>query len=134
YRALHNPPAENHDFLRPDALLVVVFVTDEDDCSADPNTDLFDPSKVSQYGALLSYRCTNYSIACASPTMMMPYADSGGNLNTMGTCADADPSVNKLIPVSKYINFFSKPAAAGGVKVDQHDVILVDITAPTNDV
>jgi hypothetical protein len=132
YRALKNPPAENHDFLRPDALLVVVFVTDEDDCSADPNTDLFDPSKTTQYGALLSYRCTNYSIACNG--MLMPYGDSGGNLAASMPCTDADPTVNKLVPVSKYINFFSKPAAGGGVKVDPHDVIMVDITAPTNDV
>jgi len=136
YRALKNPPQENHDFLRPDALLVVVLVTDEDDCSADPSTDLFDPSKVAQYGSLLSYRCTNYSIACGGPTMLMPYADSGGNLVTKYgmPCVDADPSVNKLIPIAKYQNFFAKSSAQGGIKVDPHDVIMVDITAPDNDV
>jgi hypothetical protein len=133
YRALHDPPPENHDFLRSDALLVVMWLTDEDDCSADPDTDLFDPS-ATQYGALQSYRCTNYSIACGDPPMLMPYGDSGGNLAASMPCQDADPSVNKLIPVSKYIDFFTKPASQGGIKADPHDVILAGISAPTNDV
>src|SRR5439155_6267293 len=49
YRALHDCETdatctipENLGFLRRDALLVVIFVTDEDDCSAPPDTDLFD--------------------------------------------------------------------------------------------
>jgi hypothetical protein len=135
YRALKNPPPENAGFLRPDALLVVVWVTDEDDCSADPNTDLFDPSAAKAmpppagYGTLASYRCTEFSIECNGS--LMPYADSGGAL--MG-CTDAAPSLNHLIPVSKYINFFSKPAGAGGIKVDPQDVILVDLTAPDSPV
>jgi hypothetical protein len=114
---------------------VIVLVTDEDDCSADPSTDLFDPSAAKAmpppmgYGALASYRCTNNSIACMSPTNLLPYADSGGN---QAPCMDADPSVNKLIPISRYINYFSKPAAQGGVKVNPQDVILVDITAPAD--
>ena len=33
-----------------------------------------------------------------------------------------------------YINFFTKPAAQGGVKVDPNDVILVGISAPTDPV
>ena len=32
------PPGEEPEFLRPDAILVVVVVSDEDDCSADPDT------------------------------------------------------------------------------------------------
>jgi hypothetical protein len=136
YRALHDPIATNQGFLRSDALLVIVLVTDEDDCSADPNTDLFDPSKIQPppngYGALLSYRCTNYSIACPSlqtPGNLLPYSDSGGN---QVPCQDADPMFNKLIPVSKYINYFTE--SNGGVKVDPTDVIFVDITAPDDTV
>src|SRR5688572_15379707 len=41
YRALHDPIPENAGFLRPTAILVVVFLTDEDDCSADLTSDLF---------------------------------------------------------------------------------------------
>jgi hypothetical protein len=35
----------------------------------------------------------------------MPYGASGGNLAASMPCQDADPSVNKLIPVSKYIDY-----------------------------
>ena len=43
YRVL-TTPAINPGFLRDDALLVVILMTDEDDCSAPPDTTLFDPS------------------------------------------------------------------------------------------
>jgi L-ascorbate metabolism protein UlaG (beta-lactamase superfamily) len=45
YQALHDVlpnDARNHSFLRSDALLAIVFVADEDDCSAPGDTDLFD--------------------------------------------------------------------------------------------
>ena len=130
YRALHDKPAENHDFLRDDALLVVVWVTDEDDCSADPTSDLFDPSKTAQYGALLSYRCTQYGIQCGSPPMSLPYGDSMG---IQAPCTSLPASAGgKLTDVNKYINFFKSPAGQGGVKVDPQDVILVGITAPSS--
>src|SRR5262249_13119377 len=45
YAALHNNLPENAGFLRPDALLAVLFVTDEDDSSAPPDTDMFDKNK-----------------------------------------------------------------------------------------
>ena len=44
-RRAHNNIAENAGFLRDDALLAVVFVTNEDDGSAPPDTDLFDRNK-----------------------------------------------------------------------------------------
>ena len=35
-------PAENQGFLRPDAYLAIVLVTNEDDCSASPGVPLYD--------------------------------------------------------------------------------------------
>ncbi|HZS40801.1 MAG TPA: hypothetical protein VFF06_28405 [Polyangia bacterium] len=136
YRALHDPIPENAGFLRDDALLAVVWLTDEDDCSADPNTDLFDPSPagVSKYGALLSYRCTNYGIECdapgtaTGPLSLMPYGDSGGPLAGCVPATQADGG--KLLDVSRYISFFTQPKANGGVKIDPNDVVLVGISAP----
>ncbi len=130
YRALHDKPAENHDFLRDDALLAVMWLTDEDDCSADPTSDLFDPSKTAQYGALLSYRCTQYGIQCGNPPMPLPYGDSGG---VQSPCWSLPPaSGGKLTDLDKYINYFTRPAAQGGVKTDPRDVILAGITAPSS--
>jgi hypothetical protein len=146
YRALHDQPAENHDFLRADALLVVVWVTDEDDdCSTDPNTDLFDPAQTANYGALLSYRGTQYGVMCnqGGNLALMPYGSSGGNLqpgcqaapNTSGNVTGMPASgQGKCYDVSRYVNFFSHAAGQGGVKVDPSDVILVAIDGDTGDV
>jgi hypothetical protein len=60
----------NPGFLRPDAALAVVMLTNEDDCTAPPDSDLFNPNMTSPadpYGALSSYRCTEFGIACDQP-------------------------------------------------------------------
>lgn len=50
----------NAGFLRPDALLAVVLLTDEDDCSVDPaNAEIFNQAS-SEYTGDLNLRCFNY--------------------------------------------------------------------------
>jgi hypothetical protein len=131
YRALHDPIPDNAGFLRSDAILAVVYVTDEDDCSATPTSDLFDPSTngVSMYGVLHSFRCTQFGVQCNGQPVP-PMSISGL------TGCQSLPTTNggKLIDVQKYIDFFSKPAAQGGVKVNPDDVILVGITAASDPV
>ena len=58
--------ADSQDFLREDALLLVVFVTDEDDCSskspglyADQQGDA-----CSELGVITSYRCFEHGVTC----------------------------------------------------------------------
>ena len=75
YQALKNPPA---GFLRDDAVLAVVFLTNEDDCSAPFDSDLFDESQSATYGYFNSYRCTRFGVAHGSPPILFPYSDSGG--------------------------------------------------------
>ncbi|MBA3500125.1 MAG: hypothetical protein H0T65_07125 [Deltaproteobacteria bacterium] len=60
-RALENANA-NPGFLRPDAKLGVIFLTDEDDCSA-KSADLFSPDPT--LGPLSSFRCTRFGVTCA---------------------------------------------------------------------
>ena len=133
YRALHDKIPENSGFLRSDAILAVVFVTDEDDCSAPDNTDLFvsNTQANAMYGVLHSFRCTQFGIQCGG----MPVPPMSVS-NLMG-CSSYDLGTNpagKLTDLNTYINFFTKPAAQGGVKVDPNDVILVGITAPSEPV
>ncbi len=59
--ALDNHP-DNSGFFRPDALLAVLLVTDEDDCSAS-DTGLFDPDD-SSLGPINSFRCFQYGVSC----------------------------------------------------------------------
>ena len=65
-RALDGSVPENVGFLRPSALLLVVIVSDEDDCSAfDPG--LFDPSQDSlsdPLGPRTSFRCFEQGVVC----------------------------------------------------------------------
>ncbi len=75
-RALENNPS-NAGFLRPNALLGVVFLTDEDDCTA-RTTEIFAPDSTT-IGPLTSFRCTRFGVTC-----------SGGGatsdaMNTVGT-------------------------------------------------
>src|SRR5262249_14880786 len=89
YAALHNNPA-NVGFIRPDAALAIVFLTNEDDASAPPDTDVFDKNKVASYGYEDSYsRQTRFAVVCCPPgkvdcspkdLQFPPYGDSGGEL------------------------------------------------------
>ena len=127
YRALNGSVRENAGFLRSNSIVVVVYVTDEDDCSASPTTDLFDLNKTSIYGPLNSYRCTRYGIACAG--RLPPYGDSGGPLAACVAAPNpSDTGPGKLFDVSRYVNFFTK---AGGLRRDPNDVILAAISAPS---
>jgi len=137
YRAVHDAPnlAENQGFFRPNALLVIVFVTDEDDCSADPNTTLFSqPDTSAMYGAQNSYRCTHFSVmrddpAGGSTPVLMPYGDSGGAvMNPRSATVDVG---QLLFPIDRYTNYFGKSSAVGGAKLNPQDVIMVGITAPS---
>jgi hypothetical protein len=127
YRALHDGILENEGFLRSDALLVVVFVTDEDDCSAPADGDLFDPSPdgIAKYGVLHSFRCTQFGITCSDPPAPLVPTSTMGPLANCRPLSQADGG--KLIDVQKYIDYFARP---GGVKTDPSDVILASIAAP----
>lgn len=65
-QGLMNPP---EGFLRPDAFLAVIFITDEDDCSTD-DYGMFDTEDTDingQLGPLDSFRCFEFGVQCALP-------------------------------------------------------------------
>lgn len=115
----------NGDFVRSDALLTVVFLTNEDDCSAPPDTDLFQASASldAQYGHRSSYRCTRFGLTCNAPLpanhgTSSPLTCTPGGLSSGG----------ELYDVQRYIDLFTKPRSQGGVKeVPARDVLLVGI-------
>lgn len=132
YSALHNTK-ENAGFLRSDALLTVVFVTNEDDGSAPQVAKFYeqttDPSGTSMYGQYTTYRQTRFAVECGG--MDIPYGMPTGLLTN---CASKPNPMNTdastAYDISRYINFFKLPAAQGGVKVDPQDVILVALDGP----
>ena len=63
-------PAENQGFLRPDAYLGVIMITNEDDCSATSGVPLFDTGSntniASQLGPPANFRCSEFGHICDS--------------------------------------------------------------------
>jgi len=112
-------PVENRDFLREEALLAIVLLTDEDDCSAPPDTTLFDPSDAASMtlGPLASFRCNQFGHICDGGPPLMPAAN-------LQNCHSAEDG--RLVRISELISFFK------GLKADPNDVIVAAITGPAS--
>lgn len=63
-RALDGSVAENQGFLREDARLVVVFVTDEDDCSVKAGAEEFLDLGRADIGKRSDHRCFTHGVVC----------------------------------------------------------------------
>ncbi|HEY6036869.1 MAG TPA: hypothetical protein VIV58_21470, partial [Kofleriaceae bacterium] len=86
--ALSPETTQNAGFLRPDANLVVLVLTDEDDCSINHST-LFAP-ETATLGPLQSFRCTRFGVTCdqggATPDEMNQVGSKTGcHSNESGT-------------------------------------------------
>ena len=120
--ALGGQPA-NAGFLRPDALLGVVIVADEDDCSA-ASTNLFATTATGPLGALSSFRCTRFGVTCtiggATPDAM----------NQPGPKGECRPSPNTMLldDVATYRDFLLE------LKADPRQVIVGGIMGPVEPV
>ncbi|MBP9207561.1 MAG: VWA domain-containing protein [Kofleriaceae bacterium] len=110
-RALTPGHAANAGFLRDDAYLAVVFVADEDDCSArDPA--LFGPDSAS-LGPLESFRCFEFGVECD------PVAD----VRAVGPRTSCTPRQDSdyLHDVSGYVDFLL------GLKRRPEDIVVAGI-------
>jgi len=98
YKALDPGNMTNAGFVRDNAYLAVVFVTDEDDCSAaDPQ--LFDTTQIdigSTLGPLTSYRCFEFGITCD--------IDERTHQGLRQNCVPREDTSAMLHPVSRYAN------------------------------
>jgi hypothetical protein len=115
------PPA-NANFLRPDAYLAVVMITNEDDCSAPPDSDLFDSSSstvTDPLGPLQSYRCNEFGHLCGGQP---PPRQPPGEVDLSGMCVSAENG--RLLKVSDVV------AAMKGLKKDPSKVLVAAIAGP----
>jgi hypothetical protein len=115
------PPAQNANFLRPDAYLQIVVLSDEDDCSAPPDSDLFDTSSqlVSDpLGPLQSYRCNEFGHLCGGK--MPPRSPAGPT--DLGTCVSNENG--RLLRVGDLV------AQLKHLKTDPAKVYVAAISAP----
>lgn len=103
-RASDDPESPNHDFLRSDATLAVVFVTDEVDCSDNPDhNDIFTSNKtfwtVNDFGT--SGLCWNAGVSCSGNAPEFDSCDPEDYDSSGNAGASFDDAV--LYPVSRYI-------------------------------
>ena len=133
-------PSTNAGFLRSEAYLGIVILTNEDDCSAPANTPLYSLNGMSQnvanqYGPIANYRCNQFGHLCTDPSgaVEMPPLQPPGNAMMTGTtptldmtsCMSNDTGSGLLIPVNQFISDIK------GLKKDADNQILVaSISAP----
>ena len=117
-----NPPSTNNGFLRPEAYLGIVMLTNEDDCSATPPTQLYSlnvggsnqQNIANALGPIQNYRCNQWGHLCTEPggnvemPPLQPPANAMSNegLPTldMTNCMSNDTGSGLLTPVSQFIN------------------------------
>ena len=96
YLALSGHP-QNDGFLRDDAYLVIVFVTDRDDCSA-AAPELFNDSQDSidsPLGYLTPYRCFEFGVTCD--------INDRSHIGQRQNCRPRDDADALLHPISRYV-------------------------------
>ncbi|HXJ23554.1 MAG TPA: vWA domain-containing protein [Polyangia bacterium] len=137
------PPSGNANFLRPDAYLGIVLLTNEDDCSAPPNTTIFSlnggmQSITNPDGPIANYRCNGGprgAHLCKDPSGNMivpplnPPANASGSppILNLTDCEDNEASGNQnaLTSVTQFVKDIKS------LKTDPDNQILVAaITAP----
>jgi hypothetical protein len=132
YAALHNNIDANQGFLRDDARLAIVFLTNEDDGSAPPDSRIYNTKDIALGPVATSYRQTMWGVECGVPPALTPNGSSMGVLHRCDAAPNpsAGGGVGKEFDVARYINFFTQPKLGGGLKFNPDDVILVGIDAP----
>jgi hypothetical protein len=125
------PPQENQGFLRDDAYLVIVMLTNEDDCSAPRGaaSDLFprvdDGSNLmSALGPPTGYRCNEFGHLCGNPPAPPPRVSPDGQPTTvlLDDCRPAEDA-GRLISVAAF------DAVVRALKADPaHQLLVAAIT------
>jgi hypothetical protein len=117
--ALDGHDATNAGFLRPGAALLVVLVTDEDDCSAS-DTATFDPGNTSL--GSLSFRCTELGLQCASGPI---------SHDSAGQYFDCEPRSGSYLTHPQEVADFLKALKADPRRVGVGVVIAPDLGSIT---
>lgn len=105
----------NSQFLRPNAFLAIIIISDEDDCTA-YNPQIFDPNNM-QVGPLADFRCFEWGWVC----------DEGTMRRTTGTYTNCRPRDDSPY-LTKPDDFVD---AIKGLKADPRNIIVSTIIGPS---
>jgi hypothetical protein len=112
-------PKENAGFLREHAVLALVLLTDEDDCSAPVGTGLFDPGDTlasDTLGPLTSFRCNEFGHLCDGRRVPR------GEATNLQNCRSAED--DRLLKIEELVEFFKT------LKADPNDVMVAAVAGP----
>jgi hypothetical protein len=118
-------PTKNAGFLRPDAFLQIILVSDEDDCSAPPSSDLFDSSSMlvsDPLGPIQSYRCNEFGHLCNGKPP--PRTPINPPVDLSGTCVSAEDG--RLLRVADVVTALKR------LKADPSKVMVAALAGPPN--
>jgi hypothetical protein len=135
------PPASNANFLRKDAYLGIIILTNEDDCSAPADTTIYSFNNRGQTinnpdGPIANYRCnggprgghicTDPSGNRGTPPLNPPPTASGDPpVLNLTDCQDNETGSSALTPVSEFVSDIKR------LKDDpDHQILVAAITAP----
>jgi hypothetical protein len=109
-------------FLREPAMLGVMFLADEDDCSA-ASTRLFD-ANAAALGPLQSFRCTRFGVTCSGGG---PTTDAMGEVGAKSGCTASESGeiIDGVLPYREFLQ---------GLKPDPRRVIVGGIVGPAEPV
>jgi hypothetical protein len=118
-RAVDPANTANQGFIRPDAYLGVIILTDEDDCSLAHSALL--AMDTTMFGELQSFRCTRFGIVCDQNGKDATEMNQAG---TKGGCHpdDSSPYLTKVLDHAK---------ALAALKADPSKVFVAAIAGPT---
>jgi hypothetical protein len=115
--ALEGDPQDGSRFLRKDAFLFLLIITDEDDCSVPAGSPLFGAPTTAPDDPALAYRCHEAGIRCGG--RRLSELPPGTDLADCAAVADG----GGLVPVSDYVQFFR------GLKARPDQQVLVSMLA-----
>ncbi len=123
-----NTPDANVGFLRPDATLAVVLITNEDDCSVPDDSDLIDPSQTlmsDPLGPFWSFRCNEFGHLCNINGTMQP--PPRGPADHLQGCVSNETPSGRLTRVGDEVAFLK------GLKTDPSRIVVAAITGLPTD-
>jgi hypothetical protein len=122
-------PAENQGFLRPDAYLAIIMLTNEDDCSASPGVPLFDTGSSTNIQSALgppgNFRCNEFGHNCdgAHPRRSAPNNDVAATVNY--TSCSSNDTEGYLLSATDTANRIKQ------LKADPSQIAVISIQAPS---
>jgi hypothetical protein len=118
-------PPDNRGFLRDDAYLAVVLVTNEDDCSVPDDSDLVDPAQTllsDPLGPLWSFRCNEFGHLCNINGTLQPPPRAA--VQSLLGCVSNDGPTGKLTKLRDEIAFLKS------LKSDPNKILVSAVAGP----